>query len=257
MLTIAGVIPRERLAQHLFVTGDPKLERIVLERLKSESNGGALKTLKETLASVESAEVRSALLEAYRAETQPERRQALAWVVGSNWNEPELRTTVFEALSDPDPKVVEAILNRLQLEDLEDPQERNLVASALRSTLLSDAPNDLRAQAALAMVGTRDPQDVRILIDVLAAPDYYFVQIRAMEALPKDKNFREASPDLWNEAVNRLLAYALDTSKEGWPRGEAALAAMTADQQWRKRLTSAQIKSIETLIGPKAWPYDD
>ncbi|MCI0658602.1 MAG: hypothetical protein L0170_16235 [Acidobacteria bacterium] len=261
MERLSGYLDAEKLYATLqqAVYFDKKLQREVFDILRTTDDPGLMQECQH-LIGLKDPGLRRDVLECFRNEKNPDRRLAWAYILGTNWNQDEVRPTVLEILDGNDTKTQERMLHRMCLQTLSSQEaqtDRERATARLRLLVRAGETEVLRAAAAGSLRGVQTAEDVKFLIETMLQDSSALVQHEAFESLPS--NYQWPTP-LLEEQTRAMYAAALDERRElSHRKALASRALQNSDLDYAgpeaARMLSAQeratLKAISGAISGK------
>jgi hypothetical protein len=186
-----------------------------------------LTALKRLLKNVTMPELRARIYSSFRNEKNLERRRALAWILGSNWEHAEIRPHLADLLSDNDPAIVAEALCRFKLTDLGESESISSIGYLLHAAAEPDKPKDLRVSALRALRGSHRIEDLTFLAYTLQRESNPEALLEAIAGIPAGRLSSIAGlTGLRQSLVWLLHSIATDRTQQPGVRSMAARQAL-------------------------------
>ena len=224
---------------------DPALQKKIFEELMSTQDAEMLNLAKDCFYGIKDPGLMQQILDAFAAESWPERKAALAHVIGSNLDSESARTVLESILAGSDPMLLESALARTSVQGTERHGEfATRLTSRLRDLVTNGGTSAVRAAAARSLRGDRSQDGIAFLVDrMLNDPDPE-VQMQAMIALPI--TYSSGGFDVATQ-VRPLLAIVFDEKRPEKMRRWAADRALMGSFQQKDLITDEQREILKKL----------
>ncbi|HTF58244.1 MAG TPA: HEAT repeat domain-containing protein, partial [Planctomycetota bacterium] len=230
-------------------TTDPQAQRRIFDVFMATNDPEMLEAAKECLYSLKDADLLQKIADSMSSETNPDRRAALAFVLGMNLDSDIIRPLFEAILAGNDTRLQESALSRMCVQNVQRYAEFSArLVPQLRQMVMTGATPEVRARAATALRGDQSKEGVEFLIDRMNRDPDPNVQMKAMVALPV--TYSSGGPHS-EEQIRALLAVATDESRSAQMRRWAADRVLMQTSIRNKELVTEEQRAVLKAFAEK------
>jgi hypothetical protein len=225
---------------------DPKARRRLLDLVMSTEDPVLFDYCKGFFVPCREADLLAEVVSAYSSESNPDRRDMLAFILGGNFEYPSVQPLVEDAMRGSNSRVLEQVLQEITLLKIGADKDLSArTAGRLRDLSMGGTNRGIRLAATKALVGDFTEEGIRFLIDRLMNDADPAIQLAALESIP---NVQVTRLPLAPERQAAFWNVAQDGHRDARLRLLASKQLLNAADEGKMIITDDQRRILESLV---------